>query len=315
MYPNQENIDNQELEESSIMNFDNYDNDINSSYNKTFGTNFILFPNNEDDDNYNEEKPYFNQENITKENKGKSEKKTTEIENYNTTIMTPVSPNFDEKNLNKKKKKSKDKNDFLGKKQGRKSLNELNDEDDDEEKEEGHNKYSEDNIMRKIKTNIMDYSLNKLNNSLKNKAMTFLKIDKKLSENLKKDFNMDLMNRTLQNILYNESMRKKYKRKNYDNKKLIDEIIKENKELETIEILNKTYYDMIVEIRQQNLNAFLDKIVKKENNMKKKSNIDEYIDLLKDLLFRFKEWFDGKKGRKREQNKNENKDLLISNLL
>ena len=52
------------------------------------------------------------------------------------------------------------------------------------------------------------------------------------------------------------------------------------------------------------MDNFLDKIVKKEKKMKKKSNIELYIKLLKDLIFRFKEWFEQKKPRNRNKNKN-----------
>ena len=267
---------------------------------------------------YCNNKSQENNINIIKDEKEKT-KKATEIENYNTTLKTPApvnNNNIDEQE-NKKKKSKKDNKqenkDFLNKKKGRKKIDKIFNE-EDREIEEGHNKFSEDNIMRKIKTNIIEFIIINLDESLKNKNMTFLKINKHLSENLKRDYNMNLMNRTIKDIFSNESIRAKYKRKNYDNKILIDKIFNEKYEKETIKILNKTYYDMVVKIREKNLDSFLDKIIKKENNMQKKSNIEEYMNLLKDLLFRFKEWFNEKQGRNREKNnKKENDELSLNN--
>ena len=245
--------------------------------------------------------------------------KKVEIENNKTTVRTQVlGQNIEikdnEKNNEIKKKKTcknakekKEGNDFLGKKAGRKRLD-PNDNDEIQDESEGHNKFSEDNMMRKIKTNDMEYIFDKLNGSLTDKSFQFFKITKEVSEELKKEYNMDLMGKTLKEIIYNEPIRPKYKRNNYDNKFLIEKIFREDKEKKTIEILNKTYYDIIVEIRTQNLDNFLDKIVKKEKKMKKKSNIELYIKLLKDLIFRFKEWFEQKKPRNRNKNKDQKKE-------
>ena len=85
-------------------------------------------------------------------------------------------------------------------------------------------------MMRKIKTNTMDYIYDKLNESLTDKSAQILKITKDVSEVLKKEYNMELMNKTLKEIIYNEPIRQKYKRNNYDNKFLIDKIFGEDKE-------------------------------------------------------------------------------------
>ena len=189
--------------------------------------------------------------------------KKVEIENNNTTVRTPevlgqnIEIKDNEKNNEIKKKKTcknakekKEGNDFLGKKTGRKRLD-PNDNDEIQDESEGHNKFSEDNMMRKIKTNLMEYIFDKLNESLTDKSFQFFKITKEVSEELKKEYNMDLMDKTLKEIIYNEPIRPKYKRNNYDNKFLIDKIFGEDKEKKTIEILNKTYYDIIEEIRHQ----------------------------------------------------------------
>ena len=76
---------------------------------------------------------------------------------------------------------------------------------------EGHGKYSENNMMRKIIVYIMLFILNFLNYSLKNKKYKFYRIDKKIMECLKKYFNLNLLNRTVKDIFSNEITSKKYK--------------------------------------------------------------------------------------------------------
>ena len=57
---------------------------------------------------------------------------------------------------------------------GRKRMNEKHDLIESSIGNKTHDKYSEDNLMRKIKSNIMDYILNKLNCSLYNKSYKFI---------------------------------------------------------------------------------------------------------------------------------------------
>lgn len=168
-----------------------------------------------------------------------------------------------------------------------------------------HGKYSEDNMMRKIKTNLLEYILNSLNNSLINKNIKFYRIDKEISENLKKDFNLNLLDRTIYNIFYNTKTSKKYTTPidEFINQTVIDKIILENKEIETIKILNKKFIDIINEIKSNKYyyTEFFNIIKEKENKNEKYININEYIDKLKDLFSRYESWFNEKKGRNRDR--------------
>ena len=166
-----------------------------------------------------------------------------------------------------------------------------------------HGKNSEDNIVRKIKTHLMDQIVILLNNSLNDKTYPFYKIDKEINENLKKDFNMQLMEKTIAKIFYETPISSKYK-KNYDisyNKKLIQKIYNENVEFNTIKLLQKKFIEMLRFIRENNLNEFLDSIKNKE---KKNPNVEEYLRAIKELFFNYENWFDVKKGRNRDKNKN-----------
>ena len=96
---------------------------------------------------------------------------------------------------------------LLNKKRGRKSNN------IDLKKGNVHGKFAEDNIMKKIKTHIMNHIVNSLNDSLKDKTYEFYRIDSSLAENLKKDFNLELMDKTIYNIFMNNKLSNKYRKK------------------------------------------------------------------------------------------------------
>lgn len=180
---------------------------------------------------------------------------------------------------------------FLKKKRGRKKTKENN-------IESKHDKDSEDNKMRKIKTHLMEHIVYKLNESQENKKNKFYKINSFLSENLKKEYNEKLMKRTLYDIFRNEKMSNKYRKKKNDNLNiiLIDKIYKEKIEIKTIELLEKTYIDIVNEIQKNELNEFFEKIKAKELGNRGK-NIDIYINSLIELFKDFENWFKNKKGR------------------
>ena len=152
-------------------------------------------------------------------------------------------------------------------------------------------------MMRKIKTNLIKFIVKLLNNSLKDKTQIFYKIDKWISENLKRDFNLELMVRTLEDIFSNTNMSGRYK--NYSNEALIQKIKAENKEEKTIELLNMTFIEVIYMIQDKYLEEYLETIKSKENTIE--NSIDqEYMESLEKLFFGYEAWFKEKKGRNRE---------------
>ena len=111
-------------------------------------------------------------------------------------------------------------------------------------------------------------ALNSLTIGSFNKTYKFIRVNKIVSENLKKDFNINLMNQTILNIFYNSGISSAYKKLDYNNQILINKIINENVEINTLEILNMRFIDIINEIREKNLIYFLKKIENKEKNIK-----------------------------------------------
>ena len=170
-----------------------------------------------------------------------------------------------------------------------------------DEREAYHTKYRSDNMMRKIKTYFMNFVHNYLNESLTFSHKTFLKINKKVSENLRKDFNMSLMQMTIKEIYEQHSINEKYsdyKKGRNINQALIKEIFEKNKDIETIKILNSKYIDLIIVLRTKFLDKFSSDLIEKE--IKLGENKDDslmYVNELKDLLINYEEWFEKKAGR------------------
>ena len=182
------------------------------------------------------------------------------------------------------------------KKQGRKAK-------DDEEKGE-HDKFDQDNMMRKIKSNFFRYIHDFINENICNKDNKLLRLDSHLNEKLKRDFNLKLMDKTFKNLYENTKISKKYKTKDSDeNKKIINKIYYEesDKEYKAISLLDKTYRELYRYFIENYLNEFLEKVRNEEekNSKESKENIDEYINNLKILCLSYKEWFYNKKGRNR----------------
>ena len=177
------------------------------------------------------------------------------------------------------------------------------------EKDKGkHTKHCEDNMMRKIKSNFSIYSHNLINKSLKNKNIKFFKLDSEINKNLKKDYNISLMNTQFKDLYKNSSLSGKYRKQkihNFEiNKKLIIKLYNDetNKEIDAIKLLNLTYIEFFKKFREEYLEEFL-KIIRNEENKNNESeeNIRKYVDSIKNLCFNFENWFIEKKGRNREK--------------
>jgi hypothetical protein len=184
---------------------------------------------------------------------------------------------------------------FLEKKRGRKTKDFAGN------GKKGHDKNDQDNIMRKIKTNIFDLSAKKLNESIGDNESKFYKIDKRVSENLKKSYNIKLMNSTIKDIYIRNKISRKFKKleNKYANVELINKIYEEKTKVETIKILDKKLIEFIKEIRENELEKFLTII---ENKEKRSNciNIKDYMESLTNLLMGYEEWFNSKTGRERE---------------
>ena len=169
-----------------------------------------------------------------------------------------------------------------------------------------HTKNSEDNIITKIKTYFMNYINKKLNDSVHFAYKKFYKLNSTINENLKRDYNIKLMNMTIRKIYeetppceaYDPSVRNK----NYD---LIQEIFK-NDYFESIKILNTKYIDFLntLEAKEYICKEIEKKETKKSND--KIDNIISYMSKVRNLLENFEKWFTKKNERRYKLKQNEN---------
>jgi hypothetical protein len=216
--------------------------------------------------------------------------KKRNLEKKDKEILDHISINEDKDEKEEKETENNNDNENGKKKRGRRSSDKTYSEEAD------HTKFKEDNIIRKIKTYTFKYILNALNNSLEKTRNRFYPLDKDLNENIKKDFNMELLDRTIKDIYDNSGLNKRFKNPKFSNKFLIKKIFDEKVEIKTINILNMKYIDILNYIRENDMDNFLETIKEKEKK-KQEKNIDLYMEELKNILIVYEKWFDVKCGR------------------
>ena len=130
---------------------------------------------------------------------------------------------------------------FITKKRGRKNKDQIITK---SENKNVHNKFSNDNIKRRIKASYNKYIIKLLNNIVKKKykktTIKFLKMNIRITKDIAIKYNQNLLNKPLREIIVNVS--NKYKNK--DNNKICIKFIENQKgNEELINILNMTYKD------------------------------------------------------------------------
>ena len=180
----------------------------------------------------------------------------------------------------------------------------------DESGYKAHTKYSEDNIIKKIKASFIRYLDKELNNSLRfASAKKFYRLTSTIAKNLKKDDNIRLMNMTIREIYEeyppNDTHSSSAKKNNYD---LIQEIYFENVYTKTIEILNTKYIDLIKTLKAK---EYICKEI--EKNIKEPDDKIAYMSKVRNLLELFDEWFTKKHERKYKSKQNKNNGTIKNN--
>ena len=192
---------------------------------------------------------------------------------------------------------------LLGKKCGRKPKNEPKNEKD----QFTHSRNKTDNIFDKIKRVIFKYIIEKVNGSLRFTYKRFLNFNTDISQNLKKDYNIELMEKTIKQIfeentpsnrsdISNEEVKNK-------NKLIIKEIFDKNEETETIKILNTKFIDLLKQ--EETKKYIIDKIknkVEKKGTKTNTENSDDYMEKVRYWVENYENWFYEKRGRKRHEN-------------
>jgi hypothetical protein len=168
-----------------------------------------------------------------------------------------------------------------------------------------HTKFSNDNILRKIKVKFIHKTINYINNIIltkyNNKIDVLKPLKGKISQNNGINFNKKLINSKLKDIFSIYEINGKFKlyQNNY-NKSVIDKIYNENiKEL--IDIFEMTFLQVFVIFRDlnetQKLNG-LEKIDTVIREIKLKDNNSEYINKFTNVVNYFENYYLNKIARK-----------------
>ena len=94
-------------------------------------------------------------------------------------------------------------------------------------------------------------------------------------------------------------MNRRYK-KFFSNRALIEKLLVEQKEVETLKLLNLNFLQIYELIKNNYLEHYLNTIEQKENSLFN-LNKDEYLQSIRTLFLGYEDWFINKKGRNREK--------------
>ena len=288
---------------NSQNSFENINTLINAASTNFSQNEYNINSNKEENETIDDRRYYIERRNTNESNEDQR------IANNNLNVEENLSSN----NLNNNIDENNENNGCKKKKKGR------NKKGSDEVGE--HTKISPDNIRNKIKTHFFNtfiiflikiLSLNK-NISLKKIQTAFIRV-------LSKEKNEELFDMKIKDILCEQPISTKYSTfDRFENKKIIDKIYKENKEINVIKILDLTFDELFIIYRRKLNNPEdieeLEKIKAKiddlglfgdnyslkdvEDLIKKqeKNNDEEYIKKIKKACIEYKSWFINKKTR------------------
>ena len=146
-----------------------------------------------------------------------------------------------DKNENNEENSAKNAKDFVNKKRGRK--NKISS--DSEKKQSIHDKYSDDNLKRKIKTHFHNFIIAFLNMKSKHiltKKYQFGKMSSEITQNITVEYNQKLFEKKMKDIIVEMSDKFQDKDKNRIALQIIMKKTKDNDEI--IQLLDTNYKDM-----------------------------------------------------------------------
>ena len=195
---------------------------------------------------------------------------------------------------------------FLQKKRGRKPKSEKNNEENGE-----HNKYSNDNMQRKIKRLIIKNTQDLINYNISEKDFSspkLLTLNQEQIFNSKVEFNKAFLQKTLKDI-FSENISNRYHKPSDYNKALIDNLINSGKEENKIffkKLFDVKFIECLEHFRKskeievlKGLTLFDDLI-----NYKKDKNFEDkaYVKGIRQLLMNYETIIGQKKERNRKKN-------------
>ena len=173
-----------------------------------------------------------------------------------------------------------------------------------------HNKFSKDNIRRRIKALFNNYIIRLLNNLIKQKYLNsrhyFLKMNIKVTKDLGIEYNRNLLNTPLKEIIVNIS--NKYQNKENNNIKCIKYIEEQKDNEEIINILNMTYEQLYINYLNTTKNDSQENSFEAHKEKMLKVYGKEYLDKFIENTKNFIEYF--KKGKNRKSRKPPEVDII-----
>jgi hypothetical protein len=180
-----------------------------------------------------------------------------------------------------------------------------------------HNKFSDDNIIKKIKGHFLKTVIRYINGifNMKKDGLVILNYKKSINQ-IKKDNDLNILNMPIKDLLSQDITSKFKNKKNDWNKKLIESILNGNKNNEDQKfndfVLSMKYIEWIkIYTMQDNINyldiseAWKEKIKSKMPNIKelltkiRNEEGNSYLSYFSFYLFNYENWFVNKKGRNR----------------
>ena len=145
-----------------------------------------------------------------------------------------------------------------------------------------HDKYSTDNLLRKIQVHYLSFIISFVNDILKNLnyKQRFLKLDYQFKKNINKKFFDSLKGKTIKEIICNK-ISNKYKNQSKDTNKIIYEEIKNDKILNNL--LSENYLNLFRKIYYKNSEY----INLKEYGLDKDILLSKEVKIFKDLIEAF----------------------------
>ena len=167
------------------------------------------------------------------------------VDNFDSNIIKNNSNRKSKKNLRINSKSKDNTNEtpkqkvlFINKKRGRKikELNYIN-------IGCSHDRYSDDNLKRKIKTHFHNYIISLLNSKLGfGNEMKFVKMDHNMSKDITIEFNLDLCKKQIKEIV--KKVCSKFHKKNINEEIINNVMANKDTYYEVVNILNMTYQDL-----------------------------------------------------------------------
>ena len=189
---------------------------------------------------------------------------------------------------------------YIPKKRGRKKK--LSENTSDENKEEiVHNKFSDDNLRKKLKTSFHSYIIDLLNNlikeNFKESRMKFIKINARITKDITIEYNRKLFKKKIKDIIINET--NKYINKN-NNKECIKFIEAQKDNENIIKILNMTYKELFIDYYLNNFKSdnYNTKSFGEQKEKLLKKYGKEYLDKFVENAHNFIDFFEYSKNRK-----------------